>query len=171
MRLTLATRYFTCKLFDKLQNCNRLPLLACFAIIYFYHFATIYFICKLFPLPRRADRRTLVKSKRQLSILATLVVTSTLTWYTSWCLKYCLQHVPCILLVLAGNKRNDWPLVEHSFWGQLSLEQYNGIVGALVVDGQTLKFALSCDLKKDFLQLYLLYRAVICCRVTPIQEA
>ena len=42
---------------------------------------------------------------------------------------------------------------------------------ALVVDGQTLKFALSCDLKKDFLQLCLVCRAVICCRVTPSQKA
>ena len=42
---------------------------------------------------------------------------------------------------------------------------------ALVVDGQTLKFALSCDLKKDFLQLCLQCRAVVCCRVTPSQKA
>jgi len=42
---------------------------------------------------------------------------------------------------------------------------------ALVIDGQTLKFALSCDLKKDFLQLCLQCRAVVCCRVTPSQKA
>jgi phospholipid-transporting ATPase len=42
---------------------------------------------------------------------------------------------------------------------------------ALVVDGQTLKYAMSCDLKKDFLQLCLQCRAVICCRVTPSQKA
>lgn len=42
---------------------------------------------------------------------------------------------------------------------------------ALVVDGQTLKFALSCDLKADFLQLCLQCAAVVCCRVTPSQKA
>nr|CAG4646034.1 EOG090X00X3 [Macrothrix elegans] len=42
---------------------------------------------------------------------------------------------------------------------------------ALVIDGQTLRFALSCDLKKDFLQLCLQCRAVVCCRVTPSQKA
>nr|CAG4638244.1 EOG090X00X3 [Cyclestheria hislopi] len=42
---------------------------------------------------------------------------------------------------------------------------------ALVIDGQTLKFALSCELKKDFMQLCLGCRAVICCRVTPSQKA
>lgn len=42
---------------------------------------------------------------------------------------------------------------------------------ALVIDGATMKYALSCDLKKDFLQLCLKCRAVICCRVTPSQKA
>lgn len=42
---------------------------------------------------------------------------------------------------------------------------------ALVVDGQTLRYALSCDLKKDFLQLCLQCKAVVCCRVTPSQKA
>nr|CAG4647660.1 EOG090X00X3 [Moina brachiata] len=42
---------------------------------------------------------------------------------------------------------------------------------ALVIDGTTLKYAMSCDLKKDFLLLCLKCRAVICCRVTPSQKA
>ena len=46
-----------------------------------------------------------------------------------------------------------------------------GSSAALVVDGQTLKFALSCDMKKDFLQLCLQCKAVVCCRVTPSQKA
>jgi phospholipid-transporting ATPase len=32
-------------------------------------------------------------------------------------------------------------------------------------------FALRCDMKKDFLQLRLQCKAVVCCRVTPSQKA
>ncbi|XP_039955977.1 probable phospholipid-transporting ATPase IA isoform X4 [Bactrocera neohumeralis] len=42
---------------------------------------------------------------------------------------------------------------------------------ALVIDGQTLKYALSCDLKQEFLELCLVCRVVICCRVSPMQKA
>ncbi|XP_072040968.1 probable phospholipid-transporting ATPase IA isoform X3 [Amphiura filiformis] len=41
----------------------------------------------------------------------------------------------------------------------------------LVVDGKTLKFALEFDLRKDFLDLAVSCKAVICCRVTPRQKA
>lgn len=42
---------------------------------------------------------------------------------------------------------------------------------ALVVDGKTLKYALSCDLRREFLELCLACRVVICCRVSPMQKA
>ncbi|XP_032306243.1 probable phospholipid-transporting ATPase IA isoform X4 [Drosophila ananassae] len=42
---------------------------------------------------------------------------------------------------------------------------------ALVIDGTTLKYALSCDLRNDFQELCLLCRVVICCRVSPMQKA
>nr|CAG4640624.1 EOG090X00X3 [Eulimnadia texana] len=42
---------------------------------------------------------------------------------------------------------------------------------ALVVDGSTLRFAMSCELKKDFVRLCLACKAVICCRVSPSQKA
>ncbi|XP_062560448.1 phospholipid-transporting ATPase IA isoform X12 [Armigeres subalbatus] len=42
---------------------------------------------------------------------------------------------------------------------------------ALIVDGKTLKYALSCDLRTDFLDLCISCKAVICCRVSPIQKA
>ncbi|XP_035892780.1 probable phospholipid-transporting ATPase IA isoform X4 [Anopheles stephensi] len=42
---------------------------------------------------------------------------------------------------------------------------------ALIVDGKTLKYALSCDLRSDFLDLCLASKVVICCRVSPIQKA
>ncbi|XP_017961003.1 probable phospholipid-transporting ATPase IA isoform X2 [Drosophila navojoa] len=42
---------------------------------------------------------------------------------------------------------------------------------ALVIDGKTLKYALTCDLRGDFQELCLMCRVVICCRVSPIQKA
>lgn len=42
---------------------------------------------------------------------------------------------------------------------------------ALVIDGKTLKYALTCDLRGDFQELCFLSRVVICCRVSPIQKA
>ncbi|KAH8299708.1 hypothetical protein KR044_004998, partial [Drosophila immigrans] len=42
---------------------------------------------------------------------------------------------------------------------------------ALVVDGKTLKYALTCDLRGEFQELCLICRAVICCRVSPMQKA
>ncbi|XP_076446469.1 putative phospholipid-transporting ATPase IA isoform X4 [Babylonia areolata] len=41
----------------------------------------------------------------------------------------------------------------------------------LIVDGEALKYALSCDCRKDFLDLALSCRSVICCRVSPLQKA
>ncbi|KIK92679.1 hypothetical protein PAXRUDRAFT_829729 [Paxillus rubicundulus Ve08.2h10] len=42
---------------------------------------------------------------------------------------------------------------------------------ALVIDGKSLSFALEKDLSKSFLELALLCKAVICCRVSPLQKA
>lgn len=41
----------------------------------------------------------------------------------------------------------------------------------LIIDGQSLKHALSHDLKMDFLELCLSCKSVICCRVSPMQKA
>ncbi|RZF42200.1 hypothetical protein LSTR_LSTR004349 [Laodelphax striatellus] len=51
-----------------------------------------------------------------------------------------------------------------------ALGRNNNSLG-LVVDGTSLKFALSHELRRDFLQLCLSCRSVICCRVSPIQKA
>ncbi|XP_035827119.1 probable phospholipid-transporting ATPase IA isoform X2 [Aplysia californica] len=40
-----------------------------------------------------------------------------------------------------------------------------------IIDGQSLKYALSCDCRQDFLDIALSCRAVICCRVSPLQKA
>lgn len=41
----------------------------------------------------------------------------------------------------------------------------------LIIDGQSLKHALTHDLKMDFLELCLSCKSVICCRVSPMQKA
>lgn len=40
-----------------------------------------------------------------------------------------------------------------------------------MVDGKTLKYALSCDLRLEFLKLCVSCKVVICCRVSPMQKA
>jgi phospholipid-transporting ATPase len=42
---------------------------------------------------------------------------------------------------------------------------------ALIIDGKTLKYALSCDLRREFYELCIGCKVVICCRVSPIQKA
>ncbi|KAF8813752.1 Ca-transporting ATPase [Phlegmacium glaucopus] len=42
---------------------------------------------------------------------------------------------------------------------------------ALVIDGKSLGFALEKDLSKTFLELAIMCKAVICCRVSPLQKA
>jgi phospholipid-transporting ATPase len=42
---------------------------------------------------------------------------------------------------------------------------------ALVIDGKSLTFALEKDMEKTFLDLAVMCKAVICCRVSPLQKA
>ncbi|KAG8221375.1 Ca-transporting ATPase [Butyriboletus roseoflavus] len=42
---------------------------------------------------------------------------------------------------------------------------------ALIIDGKSLTFALEKEISKSFLELALLCKAVICCRVSPLQKA
>ncbi|XP_042189887.1 phospholipid-transporting ATPase IB isoform X3 [Callorhinchus milii] len=42
---------------------------------------------------------------------------------------------------------------------------------ALIVDGHTLKYALSFEVRQSFLDLALSCKAVICCRVSPLQKS
>lgn len=42
---------------------------------------------------------------------------------------------------------------------------------ALVIDGKSLTYALEKDMEKDFLDLAVMCKAVICCRVSPLQKA
>ncbi|GFO09200.1 phospholipid-transporting ATPase, partial [Plakobranchus ocellatus] len=60
-------------------------------------------------------------------------------------------------------------LIRHKteFGEQLGKENYVG----LVIDGQCLKYALMHDCRQDFLDIALSCKAVICCRVSPLQKA
>ncbi|XP_045834472.1 phospholipid-transporting ATPase IB-like [Meles meles] len=42
---------------------------------------------------------------------------------------------------------------------------------ALIIDGETLKYALHSEIKRSFLNLALSCRAVLCCRLSPLQKA
>lgn len=42
---------------------------------------------------------------------------------------------------------------------------------ALIIDGKSLTFALEKEISKSFLELALMCKAVICCRVSPLQKA
>lgn len=42
---------------------------------------------------------------------------------------------------------------------------------ALIIDGKSLSFALEKDISKAFLELAVMCKAVICCRVSPLQKA
>uniref|UniRef100_A0A8C6ZJI4 Phospholipid-transporting ATPase n=1 Tax=Nothoprocta perdicaria TaxID=30464 RepID=A0A8C6ZJI4_NOTPE len=50
-----------------------------------------------------------------------------------------------------------------------SLGKENDI--ALIIDGHTLKYALSFEVRQSFLHLALSCKAVICCRVSPLQKS
>ncbi|XP_017837733.1 probable phospholipid-transporting ATPase IA isoform X3 [Drosophila busckii] len=61
--------------------------------------------------------------------------------------------------------------VIHRHYGEFKSTTANDANVALVIDGKTLKYALSCDLRGDFQELCIICRVVICCRVSPIQKA
>lgn len=42
---------------------------------------------------------------------------------------------------------------------------------ALIIDGKSLEYALEDDIKMTFLELAVMCKAVICCRVSPLQKA
>ncbi|KAH6937135.1 hypothetical protein HPB50_025756 [Hyalomma asiaticum] len=42
---------------------------------------------------------------------------------------------------------------------------------ALIIDGKTLKYALSSDVRRDFIDISLSCKVCICCRVSPMQKA
>lgn len=65
-------------------------------------------------------------------------------------------------------QRGEDAVTEHANDGE-SLSDSDGFI--LVIDGQTLDWALEEHLKTDFLELSCRCRAVICCRSTPLQKS
>ncbi|XP_055915903.1 probable phospholipid-transporting ATPase IA isoform X3 [Eupeodes corollae] len=75
------------------------------------------------------------------------------------------------LIILNEDSLDNTRDVIHRHCGELKNADVKGCNVALIVDGKTLKYALSCDLRRDFLELCITCRVVICCRVSPIQKA
>lgn len=54
---------------------------------------------------------------------------------------------------------------------ELINETVSTINSALVIDGRSLEYALTPDLRRDFMRIALNCKSVICCRVSPFQKA
>uniref|UniRef100_A0A8D1M8L9 Phospholipid-transporting ATPase n=1 Tax=Sus scrofa TaxID=9823 RepID=A0A8D1M8L9_PIG len=70
-----------------------------------------------------------------------------------------------------GNRHKEW-----SLGGSTRTCDLGALLGkendlALIIDGKTLKHALHFEVKKSFLNLALSCRAVLCCRLSPLQKA
>lgn len=70
----------------------------------------------------------------------------------------------------------DMPLIvinEESFDAtrELVIETVSTPESALVIDGRSLEYALTPDLRRDFMRIALNCKSVICCRVSPFQKA
>uniref|UniRef100_A0A8C4ENY6 Phospholipid-transporting ATPase n=1 Tax=Dicentrarchus labrax TaxID=13489 RepID=A0A8C4ENY6_DICLA len=72
----------------------------------------------------------------------------------------------CVIAVIAATRAT---LTTHCSSLGDSLRKENEL--ALIIDGQTLKYALSFELRQAFLDLALSCKAVICCRVSPLQKS
>ncbi|XP_018331633.1 probable phospholipid-transporting ATPase IA isoform X4 [Agrilus planipennis] len=80
-----------------------------------------------------------------------------------------VQGMPLIILNDDSLDNTRDSIAKHSEDLGANLEKQNEI--ALIVDGKTLKYALSCELRTDFLKLCISCKVVICCRVSPMQKA
>ncbi|KOB69934.1 putative p-type atpase [Operophtera brumata] len=78
-------------------------------------------------------------------------------------------HMPLILINEDSLDGTRDSIARHAAEFGDSLRQQEEV--ALVIDGNTLKYAMGCDLKKEFLDLCLASKVVLCCRVSPIQKA
>jgi len=77
------------------------------------------------------------------------------------------------LFIINANSQEE---AKEEIGEQLKDLRANNLVGAnneitLVTDGKSLNFTLLPDLRKDFIDLCTSCRAVVCCRVSPIQKA
>ncbi|XP_014298491.1 probable phospholipid-transporting ATPase IA isoform X3 [Microplitis demolitor] len=79
------------------------------------------------------------------------------------------QSMPLIIVNESSLDKTRDVIIQHcADFGQ-DLRCQNDV--GLVIDGNSLKYALSCDLRRDFLDLCTSCKVVICCRVSPMQKA
>ncbi|XP_064608442.1 probable phospholipid-transporting ATPase IA isoform X3 [Liolophura sinensis] len=83
--------------------------------------------------------------------------------------KLLTQGMPLLMIneYSLDNTREAIRRHHQDFGDQLGKENDVG----LIIDGQTLKYALLCDCRQDFLDIAISCKAVICCRVSPLQKA
>ncbi|XP_023932468.1 probable phospholipid-transporting ATPase IA isoform X1 [Lingula anatina] len=83
--------------------------------------------------------------------------------------KLLTQGMPLLIINEESLDSTRETLRKHieDFGEQLGKENEVG----LIIDGRTLKFALTCDCRKDFLDIAKSCKAVICCRVSPLQKS
>lgn len=78
-----------------------------------------------------------------------------------------------LLIINEENKEDTRDNIRKKFQAITSQSQggHEMDVLALVIDGKSLTYALERDLEKEFLDLAIKCKAVICCRVSPLQKA
>ncbi|XP_014226342.2 probable phospholipid-transporting ATPase IA isoform X2 [Trichogramma pretiosum] len=79
------------------------------------------------------------------------------------------QTMPLIVVNEGSLDKTREVIMQHCVDFGQDLRSQNDV--GLVIDGNSLKYALSCDLRRDFLDLCMSCKAVICCRVSPMQKA
>ncbi|CAO3582705.1 unnamed protein product [Absidia cylindrospora] len=76
------------------------------------------------------------------------------------------------MLLLSVNARDEQETLEQLRSSQEQVDQVSGIQKcALVIDGESLKYALEAPVKDELLRLGTQCMAVVCCRVSPMQKA
>ncbi|XP_043269148.1 probable phospholipid-transporting ATPase IA isoform X4 [Venturia canescens] len=83
--------------------------------------------------------------------------------------KLITQSMPLIIVNESSLDKTREVINQHCVDFGQDLRCQNDI--GLVIDGNSLKYALTCDLRRDFLDLCTSCKVVICCRVSPMQKA
>ncbi|XP_011297606.1 probable phospholipid-transporting ATPase IA isoform X1 [Fopius arisanus] len=83
--------------------------------------------------------------------------------------KLITQSMPLIIVNESSLDKTRDVIVQHCADFGPDLRCQNDV--GLIIDGNSLKYALSCDLRRDFLDLCTSCKVVICCRVSPMQKA
>ncbi|XP_028136313.2 probable phospholipid-transporting ATPase IA isoform X2 [Diabrotica virgifera virgifera] len=79
------------------------------------------------------------------------------------------QGMQLLILNEDGLDKSREAILRHCEDIGVNLEKQNEL--ALIIDGKTLTYCLTCELRNDFLRLCVSCKVVICCRVSPMQKA